>query len=83
MQTIEINGKKEKAVLYRNLLDGVKIFALKGEYKKPLAGEYYLSGAKPRVYFSKNNLSSKFYVVRFVKVKFIETIIERYKIIKD
>ena len=35
----------------------------------PMKGEWYLSGAEPMAYKAPNNLSTKFYIARLVRVK--------------
>lgn len=39
-----------------------------GEFKKPLAGEWYLSGAIVAAYYAPNDLSTPYHLARLVKV---------------
>lgn len=61
--------------------DGISIMAVHaGEFRTPCAGEWYLSGAKPAAWRAPNDLSTKFHIMRLVKVKretrVIETLVE-------
>ena len=49
---------------------------LTGEFRKPKKGEYYLSGGIPEAYRAKNDLSMEYYILRLVKVRRIESIVE-------
>ena len=45
---------------------------LTGEFRAPLKGEWYLSGAIPEAYRAPNDLSIAFHICRIVETKFIE-----------
>jgi hypothetical protein len=40
-----------------------------GEYRNPLKGEWYLSGAIPSAYRAPNNFISAYYILKLVRVK--------------
>ena len=40
-----------------------------GEFRKPLKGEWYLSGGPPSAWLAPNDLGTEFHILRLVKVK--------------
>jgi len=50
-----------------------------GEYRAPKKGEWYLSGAIPEAWKAKNDLSSKYFILKIVKVEKLTT----YRIIEE
>jgi hypothetical protein len=44
-----------------------------GEFRKPRAGEWYLSGGIPEVYRANENLSWKYHILKLVAVREIKT----------
>lgn len=47
-----------------------KIMAINShEFRCPNKGEWYLSGATPRAYKAPNNLSTRFYIAKIVRVE--------------
>jgi hypothetical protein len=53
---------------------GVEIRAVKtGEFRPPRAGEWFLSGAVPEGYETKNDLSTPYHILRLVRVRRVET----------
>lgn len=42
---------------------------LTGEHREPKKGEWYLSGAIPTAYKARNDLSSKYGIVKLVKIE--------------
>jgi len=50
--------------------DGFYVMAiLTGSVREPRKGEWYLSGARPMAYRAPNNLSTRYGILRLVKIK--------------
>jgi hypothetical protein len=49
---------------------------LTGEFRPPKKGEWYLSGAIPEGYRAPNDLTTSFHILKLVRIKKIETIVE-------
>jgi len=50
-----------------------------GQFRPPLRGEWYLSGAIPHAYIASNNLSHPYHIMKLVRVKVVTTeIVEEY-----
>lgn len=52
---------------------------VKSEFRKPLAGEYFLSGARPEVYYTKNDLSTEYWVMVPYTDSLVENEVKRLK----
>ena len=52
-----------------------------GEYRKPLKGEYYLSGIIPVGYKAQSNFSSEYFIAKRVVIK--EIIVKTFEIVKE
>ena len=60
----ELNGEKFSLNKFR----AVKI----GQYRPPMEGEWYLSGAIPEAYRALNDYSAPFHILEIVRVKLVQ-----------
>jgi len=56
-------SKKKLYPWYASLANPT-LFVISGQFRCPLKGEYYLSGAIPQVYRSPNDLPTKYHIMR-------------------
>jgi len=50
-----------------------------GEKRKPLKGEWFISGAIPEAYKAPNDLSQEYFIAKIVEVEKVQTIIPRVR----
>ena len=67
-----LGGSKLSTAEMQKALWSVR-FVRTGEYRNPLKGEFYLSGADPGAWAAYNDMSSPYHILRPVRVKTVTT----------